>query len=861
VAVVILKRPFLTAKSAFPLRGLNDSRPGHLLGLDETPRGINALTDEVVGAIWKRPGWALMGSLPSGLPCKSGFRFVTASGVEYLLITDGVTLYSTRDAVTLAMLKTGLNAAFFLEFCAVRDKVWCSNGSNAVFTVNFTTDPPTVTVLDGTSGTPNVPKGLYPMYFMDRVWMWSTTQNRSIGYFSALVNSAGTEIAPDSGPDAWPPTNAIYANREDGDAIYGSGILGRMYVFKGNSIYYLTGTDELVNQFALIRTPSDHGTQWHRSIAVRDNLLHYLGADGVYVFDGSRSKRISDKIVNVVAGITQPSAHTLSKIWESQADFDAGAKVQTKSYDTGELKLDDQLADADLTTDWDVQYEANELPDAATPPWVAFDNGANDHIDDGKLHIETPNAPAGMSYYMDGIDADYDHTLAALIKFGRDPGTVLFGHSIFWRLELTVSNGYKQANLTFRGHTVPWGGGGAPPYLQPMQIDLTVAGNLLTLPAGMTLDLVEQEFRLVLHGAVAKVYANHVWMDTGGGVWGYVDNVFIGQVTSGVNASYKEVRFGFNVDLRSPNPDSPTIAWIDFVRYDAKALSYYAAGSWESAAYDKGDVTSDWGALDADYTLNGETLTFKYRTATTSGGLVAASYTTVTPGSYIVAVAANRWIQVKAEFATAHPAVTPILDSFSVAWSAGSVAVPVAGYAFDGRYYLALQEIGSSYNNIIMVFQRKSNAAWQKWTGINAAWISEFAGGLIFGSANAANLGKLLTGTSDNGVAINFRWESRDETFDNGLGLDLRYWDWRLEFRGQTVGTLAVSYSKDYGATFSAGIIVDLIGVGRCKIDRAIVDQGKAFRLRLINNTTTDDVLIYCYEQRGKIIRRDDFTS
>src|SRR4029077_3769540 len=126
-------------------------------------------TDEKPGSIITAPGFIKVGQTPSNNPSPFCINyFNTSSGTQTFVISDNQTVWTTIDFQNFTAIITGLSSAFQLRGLVVRDKLWLTNGSDAVRVF----DGSTVTVLDGSGGTtPNVPRGRYIAYHDERVWL------------------------------------------------------------------------------------------------------------------------------------------------------------------------------------------------------------------------------------------------------------------------------------------------------------------------------------------------------------------------------------------------------------------------------------------------------------------------------------------------------------------------------------------------------------------------------------------------------------------------------------------------------------------------------------------------------------------
>ncbi len=117
-----------------PWKGMNEK-----VSPDTLPPGVaadlqNVLLDETPGTVVKCQGSRAQAALPSGLPPRDTYTFTKLDGTSYLLISDGVTLYSTPDpssASFYTVIITGLNPDGFLAFETAENKVWMTNGIDA----------------------------------------------------------------------------------------------------------------------------------------------------------------------------------------------------------------------------------------------------------------------------------------------------------------------------------------------------------------------------------------------------------------------------------------------------------------------------------------------------------------------------------------------------------------------------------------------------------------------------------------------------------------------------------------------------------------------------------------------------------
>lgn len=214
------------------------------------------------------------------------------------------------------------------------------------------------------------------------------------------------------------------------------------------------------------------------------------------------------------------------------------------------------------------------------------------------------------------------------------------------------------------------------------------------------------------------------------------------------------------------------------------------------------DTTVDpagWDIFRETSTLNGGTVVFEMRSATTSPGLSGAAWSTVTNGNYPpAALPTDRFVQWRATI-TASDTTVPSVTSVTIAWLVGSVdSVRAASIFFNKNYYVALAELGNDNNNIIIQLDAKGK--WRIKRGLGVNTFGYFFNDPYFGQSTAGVIGKFLEGLSDLGtdIEIDIRTRALDFSsnfFDNSQFTKVPE-SFMLEGRG-TGATYDVSYSTD----------------------------------------------------------------
>lgn len=429
---------------------LNTASSPTKLPLGQTPRCQNIWVDEKPGSVVTAPGFRKVGTLPSGNPGTFCINYFKASaGTQTFVVSDNSTVYTTVDFQNFTTIITGLSSSFQLRGLVIRDKLWLTNGSDNVRTF----DGSNVVVLDGSEGLPDVPKGRFIAYHDERVWLYHIPSNRSQVAFSGLTDDSGDDIDPDNA-SAWPSDNTLQI--AEGDADYGTGLIiyrGYLYLFKQYTIWRLIGYDEYT--YSRVKCRASSGTGFNESLQIVDNLVHMIGIDGIYVFDGDDADRISDIIDPGTATqasfgfnqLQQPNAKKL--FWEvaSTSDWNAGTVVPTNatvSDSLAEKAVDDTQDDFTagvLKTNVDVSGNPDSLQLArvvAGAPGTLLSTNKT-----GTISVDAGGATIGNNTYI--TDGNVTNYVGAYL--GNAPG-----QSAFWKVDLGTA--YPVGRVIIKGFYV-----------------------------------------------------------------------------------------------------------------------------------------------------------------------------------------------------------------------------------------------------------------------------------------------------------------------------------------------------------------------------------------------------------------------
>ena len=812
------------------------------LKLGQSPAMENVWVDEKPGSVITSPGFTKVGQIPSNNPvsfCINFFR--TTAGTQTFVVSDNATVWTTVDFQNFTSIITGLASAFQLRGKVIRDKLWLTNGSDAVRVFDGTT----TVVMDGTNGTPTIPRGRFIDYYDERVWLYHISNARSQAAFSALTDNSGTIIAPDNA-SAWPTSNTLQVS--EGDADFGTGLLlyrGYLHFFKQYSIWRLVGYDEYT--YTRVKTRASTGCRFNESIQILDSLVHFIGIDGIYVFDGEESQRISDIIDPATASQTafgfnqlqQPNVN--NQFWgvSTTTDWNAGT-VPTNIVVNDQLAL---VATDDSQADFQAGVVQTNLDLVSNPGFLQLahstSGASSENIALNKSVIITPGTGGGVignpasltdgsfanlvgfspgstngTIKVSGLTAfpvsqiilkSYDCSSGSLIFFSNDSGTmiplstslggilisggILLTAVIQTDITITFSSPVTTTTITFSGHA-----SSSPPgniLMTEIQIYPT-AYNATGTFTSKALDLTQAPFTpgnlnvsMSLNGQIATFFTQ----SSADGVTWEAPVVYNAGTLIG-STMQRYLRWVVNF-----NSDGSTTPVIDAV---------YLQSVYISAIHNTGGNIFSWGPFESVSLLAGKTIFYYYRTATTSGGIPAASWRLIVPGGVLSDPVANQFVQFRIDIQSGEAGFLPIVPSVTINWVEGTAGQQqtlqnVASFVWRNRYYLSAAGPGATSNNTVLVRGKKTfGSPWmlKDWDILS---FTRYQDSFYGGWSGDGSIVKLDTGYSRNGNPMDSYFETGDFLF---AGFYINPKEILVEVERKGSYSMSIGFSIDRGNTW-----------------------------------------------------------
>lgn len=836
---------------------LNTAASPTKLKQGQTPDMKNTWTDEKPGSIITAPGYIKVGQIPSGNPvafCINYFK--TSAGTQTFVVSDNSTVWTTLDFQNYTSIITGLSNLFQLRGLVIRDKLWLTNGSDSVRTF----DGSTVQVLDGTAGTPNVPKGRFIAYHDERVWLYHTPSARSAAYFSSLTDASANIIPPDD-INAWDTTDN-FLQISEGDADFGTGLVlyrGYLHLFKQYSIWRLVGYDEYT--YSRVKTRASTGTRFNESIQILDSLVHLIGVDGIYVFDGEEAERISDIIDPATASQTafgfnqlqQPN--TNSRFWEVTAtsDWNAGSVPTNVTIDNS---LTIKAAD-DTQADFQAGTTLTNIDTVSTPGSITLTRastggslerigqGVGAYLDDSNNGAIVYGTPAyltdGDTSRQTGLGVRNSSVNRFVVDLSSDQVTKYAIGGITLRnvmgdtnilASVQVNVGAYQTNRGAQGTwvtvgTFNWAPSGA---WNPLDMAFNFASqNALQVSvvfsvAGGSYEMAEIEVYRTAYTTTGKFVSKALDYTLAPASFGNLYAQSFGNTNTAAVIFTQSSDDGSSWDaetaltiLSSPQGilgiinSTPRryLRWGANFTSDGKfsqIINYVFVGAeYISAVHDTGGDIFAWGPLESEYSLASQNITFYYRGATSSAGVLAASWNLIVPGGVLNFSTTFRYVQFKIEINGGSDTLLPSVQSVTVNWVTGSAGQPqtlqnVASAYWRNRYWLSAAGPSALSNNTILIRGKKTfQSPWmlKDWSILSFA---RFQDALYGGSSLDGSIYRLDTGYSKAGEALDSYFETGDFVFG---GFTATLIEIVIEVERTGSFDLSVGVSLDGGNTWS----------------------------------------------------------
>lgn len=438
-----------------------------------------------------------------------------------------------------------------------------------------------------------------------------------------------------------------------------------------------------------------------------------------------------------------------------------------------------QVGPAPVTLPFDLTFTQTPVAESGTWSSPVYDSFSSSVI--AANVVNSGSYPAGCSGTL-FVDASNDPTLSTgvtVVSFANPNGTnaVATTNLRYWRLRYSIATtdntqtpSVNAPILTFNT-TATW-------ISQPINCTTDVTGyNAIVvtenLPLGTTATI------------TIATSANNI--------------TYTGFTSIGSAVVQQWVKVMVVLTATSDDVTSPSVSLLKF--------TWNLTSTFTSSIINIGQVPSGWGVFQNQSSLNGGTLTFYMRSASSSGAIPGATFHVVSngvfPDTLILPLQFTQW---KIVFTSA-PASLPTVDSVTVNWFLGSgqSTIRVASLFFNKTYFLAAAEVGSLTNNIVIVYDFEGN--WRVFRDVNINSLGLFYNQPFYFDAIRKDIYQWLIAPTGTGTSIVM--DVRLKAFDLGDINHLKVVR-SLRLTGLNTGTtFHVYYSVDRGTTWTEMLNVD----------------------------------------------------
>lgn len=235
---------------------------------------------------------------------------------------------------------------------------------------------------------------------------------------------------------SWNSANQAFISKNDGQSITGMEVLGdHLVIFKDRSIWlgFFTGDADVPFQFQ--KTQSHVGCASGYSIQKTENALIFFSDDGVYLFDGNNSYKISDRVTATIQGYNQTKNSSMVSMYQKTKNrFYLSSFSSASSTSNGVLTYDNYNNAFSIYDGWTPSQMVMVYASGQERPYFGDYNGyiyrADTGVDDYPSKVQTAINSYFYTYWISYNDLTNQKGIPQVdIYFRRANATVTFSYS------------------------------------------------------------------------------------------------------------------------------------------------------------------------------------------------------------------------------------------------------------------------------------------------------------------------------------------------------------------------------------------------------------------------------------------------
>jgi hypothetical protein len=244
-----------------------------------------------------------------------------------------------------------------------------------------------------------------------------------------------------------------------------------------------------------------------------------------------------------------------------------------------------------------------------------------------------------------------------------------------------------------------------------------------------------------------------------------------------------------------------------------QTLLYFSSAVWTSQIVNLVEVSS-FSTFEAESVTNGGSIAYQIRVGTDATSITQNAYSPITPGALISGTTATIYVQVKSTLtAVSSLDATPELQNITVNTVRGTVQLKPSTHSLLAATSISLPQ--PELRRRTTSYSSNPASPMESWTLYD--WqvgpMTEFNDHFYAGASTHSAISRMNYGTNDNGKAISWFWESREDTYERP-NIRKYLMEIALDFRKGTESALTAGYSRDGGYSYTSKS-ASAVGTGR----------------------------------------------
>ena len=789
--------------------GVQDTVPGNLIADCAVKEAVNVYVDKHSRGLVQREGSSRLNSTQlTGKKAVDVFTYVQDDGDEFLLAFSSQSWYYSTDngSTFTTLITTATDGSTPDGVSFLNGFYWVSqnDGGNVCFGSSHT-------------AVGAMPSASFIEKYENRLWVANTVANNNRLFFSGLLQ-----------PTTW-TTSTDYIDLPEPISGLGKPFDGGLPIYTENQTWILRGNDP--TNFYLQEISDVIGCINNRSIqnfSLLNNQVQLFFSKGInmsenniYALTGNSVIPVGNRVLNTLSAVNSGNISLRNKVWDTQADFDAGTYTQvTSTLTVGSIRLYDYR----MIDDFD--------DDSYQPEWTTFDvNDTTVTALNDRVEISTGNLVAhrGGLYRTSTIISS-----TGVFRFttnAKSADRIAFKWTL---IAPTDNNLTSPENETAKGYM----------FMIKMSSDSGISKQTFYRLNGSSVTLLGTASGGSCEYSFDQNYTWYIQRDKVG-FWTIQGLLCSTYPTDTTYSSMTYVSFGAH-ELSTNTTTSPNTR-IDTVEFQP------TEGEYISDEFQADSDIARWGNFEADYSYtvpaHAGTIFF-VRTATGSTALSNTAWTAIAPGTQI-STTTNRFFQWRGVFDQSTTGGPIIINKVTANYTSSiSNSQPLATSVFEGNYWLSYTG-GSESRNQSVIVMNGEGAFVGPMDGLNAYSMTVengrlFAGDSATDTVNGGYAWEYETGNTDNGTPVSAQVTFKDNGFpgleDYEKSLISVYFNYAV-----TVGTFTATIIENFNENSSTYTVRFATGTlyNRWKLEPNQQTTAKYISLRLNNDYSGSLLKLY----------------